>query len=172
MLRLLGWKFDISKMISDLKQQLKYNWNRVRILLSLKSASLNFLFDEHFNLVRQNDNELELIKQQEIKLALTQKQNQKNYLIMFYSNNCSLCSSLQQFVQQLSRQNDKDLDMVKICVDDEQIWVPEMLQYNIDYVPCFVACKKGSGVAIGKTGQPKSKQFVIDGVKELVQSLQ
>eukprot|EP01026_Neomeris_dumetosa_P054078 TRINITY_DN48448_c0_g1_i1.p2 TRINITY_DN48448_c0_g1~~TRINITY_DN48448_c0_g1_i1.p2 ORF type:complete len:141 (+),score=14.47 TRINITY_DN48448_c0_g1_i1:147-569(+) len=136
---------------------------------SLKVASVNLevLENPHFQSTQTNL----ACKQQEL-LAQSQLQKHKNQLIMFYSNNCSLCKSLQQFVVDLEKKEKEKLIISKICVDNEKEWVPEMLRYQIDYVPCFVACKAEGKSAIGKTSQPISKQTVIQGIRELLGALQ
>ncbi|CAN4117767.1 unnamed protein product [Withania somnifera] len=46
-------------------------------------------------------------------------------------------------------------------------WLPELLHYDIKYVPCFVLLDK-YGRALAKTGVPSSRRHVLAGVSHLL----
>uniref|UniRef100_A0A0E0MGT2 Thioredoxin domain-containing protein n=1 Tax=Oryza punctata TaxID=4537 RepID=A0A0E0MGT2_ORYPU len=50
---------------------------------------------------------------------------------------------------------------------EDDRWLPELLHYDIRYVPCFVLLDK-NGRALAKTGVPTSRQHVIAGLHHLL----
>ncbi|KAK9748340.1 hypothetical protein RND81_02G050700 [Saponaria officinalis] len=87
-------------------------------------------------------------------------------VIEFYSPNCSLCNSLLGFVVEVENRNSDWLNIVMADAQNHQ-WLPELLHYDIKYVPCFVMLDK-QGRAVGKTGVPHSRLHVVAGVSHLL----
>ncbi|XP_057973335.1 uncharacterized protein LOC131161531 [Malania oleifera] len=87
-------------------------------------------------------------------------------LIEFYSPKCRLCNSLLHFVLEIERGNSDWLNIVMADAENEK-WLPELLHYDIRYVPCFVLLDK-YGRALAKTGIPSSRRHVIAGLSHLL----
>ncbi|KAM7514194.1 hypothetical protein LguiA_003777 [Lonicera macranthoides] len=87
-------------------------------------------------------------------------------MIEFYSPKCRLCSSLLQFVMEVEKRNGDWLNIVMADAENDK-WFPELLHYDIKYVPCFVLLDK-HGRALAKTGIPNSRLHVIAGVSHLL----
>lgn len=49
--------------------------------------------------------------------------------------------------------------MCSISTDDQTAFAPEMLHYNVDTVPCFVALNS-KGRAVAKSGKPRGVQHM------------
>ncbi|TKW01436.1 hypothetical protein SEVIR_8G180300v4 [Setaria viridis] len=87
-------------------------------------------------------------------------------VLEFYSPRCRLCASLQGFVRELEEQAGGSAGFVLADAEDDR-WMPELLHYDIRYVPCFVLLDK-HGRALAKTGVPTSRQHVIAGLHHLL----
>lgn len=87
-------------------------------------------------------------------------------VIEFYSPKCRLCSSLLKFVLEVEGRNSDWLNIVMADAENE-MWLPELLHYDIRYVPCFVLLDK-NGSALAKTGVPSSRLHVIAGLSHLL----
>ncbi|KAL6995574.1 hypothetical protein U1Q18_005709 [Sarracenia purpurea var. burkii] len=87
-------------------------------------------------------------------------------MIEFYSPHCRLCNSLLNFVLEVERKNSGWLNIAMVDAENEK-WLPELLHYDIRYVPCFVLVDK-YGRALAKTGVPSSRLHVIAGVSHLL----
>lgn len=87
-------------------------------------------------------------------------------VIEFYSPKCSLCNSLLKFVMEVENRNSDWLNIVLADAENEK-WLPELLHYDIKYVPCFVLLDK-NGLALAKTGIPSSRLHVIAGLSHLL----
>ncbi|CAI9116603.1 OLC1v1017796C1 [Oldenlandia corymbosa var. corymbosa] len=87
-------------------------------------------------------------------------------VLEFYSPNCRLCSSLLGFVQEVENRNSDWLNIVMADAENDQ-WLPELLHYDIKYVPCFVLLDQ-HGKALAKTGVPNSRLHVVAGVSHLL----
>ncbi|XP_076904578.1 uncharacterized protein LOC143560078 [Bidens hawaiensis] len=87
-------------------------------------------------------------------------------VIEFYSPKCSLCNSMVEFVGHVESKNDDWLNIVMADAENDK-WLPELLHYDIKYVPCFVLLDK-DGNALGKTGVPNSRLHVVAGVSHLL----
>ncbi|XP_022951826.1 uncharacterized protein LOC111454558 [Cucurbita moschata] len=87
-------------------------------------------------------------------------------VIEFYSPKCPLCSSLLGFVTQMEARNSQWLNIVMADAENDK-WLPELLHYDISYVPCFVILDK-QGKALAKTGIPSSRLHVIAGLSHLL----
>ncbi|XAR61842.1 hypothetical protein NMG60_11016368 [Bertholletia excelsa] len=87
-------------------------------------------------------------------------------VIQFYSPKCRLCNSLLNFVEELENRNLDWLNIVMADAENEK-WLPEVLHYDIRYVPCFVLLDK-YGRALAKTGVPSSRLHVVAGVSHLL----
>lgn len=87
-------------------------------------------------------------------------------LLEFYSPKCRLCNSLLPFVMEIDHRNSDWLNIVMADAEND-IWLPELLHYDINYVPCFVLVDK-YGNALAKTGVPNSRHHVVAGVAHLL----
>ncbi|CAL0312977.1 unnamed protein product [Lupinus luteus] len=87
-------------------------------------------------------------------------------VIEFYSPKCSLCNSLLNFVSEIETRNSDWVNIVMADAENEQ-WLPELLHYDVKYVPCFVLIDK-KGKALAKTGVPNSRLHVIAGLSHLL----
>lgn len=87
-------------------------------------------------------------------------------ILEFYSPKCRLCNSLLGFVMELENRNSDWLNIVMADAEND-MWLPELLHYDIKYVPCFVLLDK-HGKALAKTGVPNSRHHVIAGVSNLL----
>jgi len=73
-------------------------------------------------------------------------------LVVFRSENCSLCQSLEPLLGRIQREEDSWLELVRACVDNDAAWAPEMLRYDVSSLPCAVliscdgagACRTGT----------------------------
>ncbi|XP_059636749.1 uncharacterized protein LOC132278871 [Cornus florida] len=87
-------------------------------------------------------------------------------VVEFYSPKCRLCNSLLNFVLEVEGRNSDWLSIVMVDAENEK-WQPELLHYDIRYVPCFVLLDK-YGRALAKTGVPSSRLHVVAGVSHLL----
>ncbi|XP_020222924.1 uncharacterized protein LOC109805302 [Cajanus cajan] len=87
-------------------------------------------------------------------------------LLEFYSPKCRLCNSLLNFVSQVETRNSQWLNIVMADAENPN-WLPELLNYDVSYVPCFVILDN-NGKALAKTGVPNSRLHVIAGVSHLL----
>ncbi|KAI3465391.1 hypothetical protein Pfo_022054 [Paulownia fortunei] len=87
-------------------------------------------------------------------------------VLEFYSPKCRLCNSLLSFVMEVENRNSDWLNIVMADAENDN-WLPELLHYDIKYVPCFVLLDK-YGKALAKTGVPNSRLHVIAGVSNLL----
>ncbi|XP_022752304.1 uncharacterized protein LOC111301054 [Durio zibethinus] len=87
-------------------------------------------------------------------------------VIEFYSPKCSLCNSLLKFVMEVENRNSDWLNIV-LADAENQKWLPELLHYDIKYVPCFVLLDK-NGLALAKTDIPSSRLHVVAGLSHLL----
>ncbi|KZV54584.1 hypothetical protein F511_01382 [Dorcoceras hygrometricum] len=87
-------------------------------------------------------------------------------VLEFYSPKCSLCNSLLNFVIEVDNRNSDWLNIVMADAENDK-WLPELLHYDIKYVPCFVLLDE-HGNALAKTGVPNSRFHVIAGVSHLI----
>ncbi|XP_028783160.1 thioredoxin-like protein HCF164, chloroplastic [Neltuma alba] len=87
-------------------------------------------------------------------------------VIEFYSPKCRLCNSLLKFVSEVETRNSDWLNIVMADAENEK-WLPELLNYDVRYVPCFVLLDK-KGRALAKTGVPHSRLHVISGLSHLL----
>ncbi|KAG7549801.1 Thioredoxin-like superfamily [Arabidopsis thaliana x Arabidopsis arenosa] len=83
-------------------------------------------------------------------------------VLEFYSPKCRLCNSLLNFVLEVEKRNSNWLSIIMADAENEK-WFPELLHYDIKYVPCFVLLDK-NGQALAKTGVPSSRAHVIAGM--------
>ncbi|XP_054807156.1 uncharacterized protein LOC129309569 [Prosopis cineraria] len=88
-------------------------------------------------------------------------------VIEFYSPKCRLCNSLLKFVSEVEARNSDWLNIVMADAENEK-WLPELLNYDVRYVPCFVLLDQ-KGRALAKTGVPHSRLHVIAGLSHLLQ---
>ncbi|XP_042493326.1 uncharacterized protein LOC122072949 [Macadamia integrifolia] len=91
-------------------------------------------------------------------------------VIEFYSPKCRLCSSMLNLVMEIEGRNSDWLNIVLADAENEK-WLPELLYYDIRYVPCFVLLDK-YGRALAKTGVPSSRLHVVAGLSHLLKMKQ
>lgn len=99
-------------------------------------------------------------------LASVLASGKEGTVIEFYSPKCRLCNSLVNFVTEVENRNSDWLNIVMADAENDQ-WLPELLHYDIKYVPCFVLLDK-HGRALAKTGVPSSRLHVVAGVSHLL----
>ncbi|KAK7356613.1 hypothetical protein VNO80_15888 [Phaseolus coccineus] len=87
-------------------------------------------------------------------------------LVEFYSPKCRLCNSLLKFVSEVETRNSHWLNIVMADAENPN-WLPELLNYDVSYVPCFVLLDN-NGKALAKTGVPSSRLHVIAGLSHLL----
>ncbi|KAK7391680.1 hypothetical protein VNO78_20099 [Psophocarpus tetragonolobus] len=87
-------------------------------------------------------------------------------LLEFYSPKCRLCNSLLKFVSEVETRNSQWLNIVMADAENPN-WLPELLNYDVSYVPCFVLLDN-HGKALAKTGVPNSRLHVIAGLSHLL----
>ncbi|CAI0465318.1 unnamed protein product [Linum tenue] len=87
-------------------------------------------------------------------------------VLEFYSPKCTLCNSLVSFVAEVEKRNSNWVNVVIADAENEN-WLPELLHYDIKYVPCFVMVDK-NGKAVGKTGVPSSRLHVVAAISHLL----
>ncbi|XP_058770795.1 thioredoxin-like protein HCF164, chloroplastic isoform X1 [Vicia villosa] len=87
-------------------------------------------------------------------------------LLEFYSPKCRLCNSLVNFVLEMETRNSQWLNVVMADAENEK-WLPELLNYDVSYVPCFVLIDN-KGRALAKSGIPSSRLHVIAGLSHLL----
>ncbi|PQM39611.1 uncharacterized protein Pyn_26271 [Prunus yedoensis var. nudiflora] len=87
-------------------------------------------------------------------------------VVEFYSPKCRLCNSLLNFVREVEGRNSDWLNIVMADAENYK-WLPELLHYDVRYVPCFVLVDK-KGRALAKTGIPSSRLHVIAGLSHLL----
>ncbi|KAK9109035.1 hypothetical protein Sjap_017095 [Stephania japonica] len=92
-------------------------------------------------------------------LALALASGKEATVVEFYSPKCRLCNSLLPLVMEIESKNAGWLSVVLADAENDK-WLPELLYYNIKYVPCFVLLDK-HGQALAKTGIPTSRNHVI-----------
>lgn len=87
-------------------------------------------------------------------------------LLEFYSPKCRLCNSLLGFVLEMETRNAQWLNVVMADAENQK-WLPELLNYDVSYVPCFVLIDN-KGRALAKSGVPNSRLHVIAGLSHLL----
>ncbi|CAL9092488.1 unnamed protein product [Musa textilis] len=99
-------------------------------------------------------------------LALALSSGKEATVLEFYSPKCRLCNSLLDLVLRLEARNSDWVSFVLADAEND-MWLPELLHYDIKYVPCFVLLDK-HGRALAKTGVPTSRLHVIAGLSHLL----
>lgn len=87
-------------------------------------------------------------------------------VVEFYSPKCRLCNSLLDLVLEVEARNSDWVNFVLVDAENDR-WLPELLHYDINYVPCFVLLDK-RGRALAKTGVPSSRLHVVAGLFHLL----
>eukprot|EP00882_Tetradesmus_deserticola_P024409 GHRQ01026675.1.p2 GENE.GHRQ01026675.1~~GHRQ01026675.1.p2 ORF type:complete len:128 (+),score=15.64 GHRQ01026675.1:60-443(+) len=91
----------------------------------------------------------------------------KQSLVYFYSSTCLLCRSVAPTVEQEREKRSSWLGFASVCTDDQANWAPEMINYQIESVPCFVLLDK-QGNAVAKTGKPRGKAHLTSALHTLL----
>ncbi len=82
--------------------------------------------------------------------------NEKPTLIEFYANWCSSCQAMAKDIGELKEKYNENINFVMLNVDNEK-WLPEMLQYQVNGIPHFAFLdKEGSTIAAAIGEQPRS----------------
>ncbi|OVA10806.1 Thioredoxin domain [Macleaya cordata] len=103
-------------------------------------------------------------------LALALASGKEATVMEFYSPKCRLCNSLLNLVMEIESKNSDWLNIVMADAENEK-WLPELLHYDIRYVPCFVLLDK-HGRALAKTGVPTSRMHIVAGLSHLIKMKQ
>ncbi|KAI3978967.1 hypothetical protein MKX01_016142 [Papaver californicum] len=103
-------------------------------------------------------------------LALALASGKEATVMEFYSPKCRLCNSLLDYVMEIESRNSDWLNIVMADAENEK-WLPELLHYDVRYVPCFVLLDK-DGRALAKTGVPTSRMHVVAGLSHLIKMKQ
>lgn len=99
-------------------------------------------------------------------LALALSSKKPATVLEFYSPKCTLCRSLLPSILEVESRNASWLNIVMADVENKS-WFPEVLLYDIKYVPCFVLLDS-YGTALAKTGTPFSRLHVVTGLSYLL----
>ncbi|KAI5079161.1 hypothetical protein GOP47_0006832 [Adiantum capillus-veneris] len=102
-------------------------------------------------------------------LALALSLKKPATVLEFYSPKCTLCRSLLPTILEVESRNAAWLNIVMADVENK-LWLPEVLLYDINYVPCFVLLDS-TGTALDKTGTPFSRLHVLTGLSYLLESM-
>lgn len=82
--------------------------------------------------------------------------NQKPTFLEFYANWCTSCQAMAKDIGELKEKYNDTVNFVMLNVDNDK-WLPEMLQYNVDSIPHFTFLSKEGGAIASVIGeQPKS----------------
>ncbi|WIA37312.1 hypothetical protein OEZ86_014247 [Tetradesmus obliquus] len=91
----------------------------------------------------------------------------KQSVVYFYSSKCLLCRSVAPTVEQERERCSSWLNFASVCTDDQAKWAPEMINYEIESVPCFVLLDK-QGNAVAKSGRPGGKSHLTTSLQALL----
>ncbi|CAK8572059.1 unnamed protein product [Lathyrus sativus] len=115
---------------------------------------------------RVTPNGLEQAEAEQRAFAAALASDKEATLLEFYSPKCRLCNSLVNFVLEMETRNGHWLNVVMADAENEK-WLPELLNYDVSYVPCFVLIDN-KGRALAKSGVPNSRLHVIVGLSHLL----
>lgn len=88
-----------------------------------------------------------------IEMALS---NNKPTFLEFYANWCTSCQAMAKEIGELKQKYNNRINFVMLNVDNDK-WLPEMLQYNVDSIPHFAfISREGSAIASVIGEQPQS----------------
>ncbi|KAJ6810797.1 uncharacterized protein M6B38_104710 [Iris pallida] len=141
-------------------------------LKTLTSLAQTLLVDPHHRQTPARKASLSLSREEQGEaehraLAAALASGKEATVVEFYSPKCRLCSSLLGLVLDLEAKNSDWASFVLADAENEK-WLPELVHYDIKYVPCFVLLDK-YGRALAKTGVPTSRMHVIAGLSHLLQ---
>ncbi|KAG8377651.1 hypothetical protein BUALT_Bualt08G0055100 [Buddleja alternifolia] len=142
-------------------------------LKNLSAVAFNFITNEsHKNPFQLNQNR-EILgaaeeqgEAEQRAFAAALASSKEATVLEFYSPKCRLCNSLLGLVMEVENRNQDWLNIVMADAENDK-WLPELLHYDIKYVPCFVLLDR-HGKALAKTGVPHSRRHVIAGVAHLL----
>mmetsp|Transcript_10494 Transcript_10494/g.26044 ORF Transcript_10494/g.26044 Transcript_10494/m.26044 type:complete len:131 (-) Transcript_10494:350-742(-) len=75
--------------------------------------------------------------------------NQAPQLLFFLSKSCTTCAAIERKLPDIPC----PVPVTRIKADADSVWAPEMLNYQVERVPCFVLLDR-EGRAVAKTGEP------------------
>lgn len=82
--------------------------------------------------------------------------NGKPTFVEFYANWCTSCQAMAKDIGKLKQEYNDDINFVMLNVDNNK-WLPEMLQYNVDSIPHFAfLSREGTAMASVIGEQPKT----------------
>jgi thiol-disulfide isomerase/thioredoxin len=82
--------------------------------------------------------------------------NGKPTFVEFYANWCTSCQAMAKEIGELKEQYNDKINFVMLNVDNNK-WLPEMLQYNVDSIPHFAfLSREGTAMASVIGEQPKT----------------
>lgn len=112
-------------------------------------------------------------QQQQSALASALQDRGKAVLLYFHSSACSLCRSVQPLVQQEGDKCRQWLRITPLCTDGGRNFAPEMLNYGVTSVPCFVLLTPGGErKAVAKSGAPRDRAHVTSALQGLLRIAQ
>mmetsp|Transcript_48156 Transcript_48156/g.92049 ORF Transcript_48156/g.92049 Transcript_48156/m.92049 type:complete len:151 (-) Transcript_48156:399-851(-) len=91
-------------------------------------------------------------------------------LLFFYHPQCAMCKSLHPLLMQAEETHSKWLHVTWLNTEAPE-WIPEMIHYNINEAPTFVALVPTKGCSIGQSGPPLDRQHVVESMDYLIQAL-
>lgn len=110
------------------------------------------------------DNQAEQATPLEVALS-----NGKPTFVEFYANWCTSCQTMAKEIGELKQEYQEKINFVMLNVDNNK-WLPEMLQYNVDSIPHFAfLSREGTAMASVIGEQPKT---VLDANLEALQKNQ
>jgi len=71
-------------------------------------------------------------------------------------------------LSEIQESEEQWLEVARINTDQQHLWVPEMMRYGVDYVPCFVMLNQ-NGDAFGKTNNPVSRDVAQHSLDTLLE---
>lgn len=82
--------------------------------------------------------------------------NNKPTFLEFYANWCTSCQAMAKDIAELKEKHGESVNFVMLNVDNDK-WLPEMLQYDVDSIPHFAfVSRDGSAIASVIGEQPRS----------------
>ncbi|MDR9404623.1 MAG: thioredoxin family protein [Halothece sp. Uz-M2-17] len=82
--------------------------------------------------------------------------NDKPTFLEFYANWCTSCQAMAKDIAELKQKYSGNINFVMLNVDNDK-WLPEMLEYNVDSIPHFAfLSREGSAIASVIGEQPQS----------------
>lgn len=147
--------------------ELPFLFKSIQTLASIATHTLTSIQNQNKTAEKTFPSKEEQGEAEQRALACALKSGKDATLIEFYSPKCRLCNSIMGLVLDMEKKNEEWVSLVLADAENEK-WLPELVHYDISYVPCFLLLDK-HGRAIAKTGVPVSRMHVIAGLSHLLQ---